>query len=176
MYVDDCQLFLKFKVSDSANVNSAVNNDLIRMSTWCSHNSLLINPKKTKLLVAGLPQLLLPVSYVLYRSQLLGKTISPVLVAKDLGVYLDQCLNYNTEKTKSASTCFLQLVQVNRVKYLLDLKSNVLLINSFVFIKLFYCSSVWGNTVKSNINKLQLERTFAARIVFLHILVWVVDL
>ena len=57
MYVDDCQLFLKFKVSDSANANSAVNNDLIRMSTWCSHNSLLINPKKTKLLVAGLPQL-----------------------------------------------------------------------------------------------------------------------
>ena len=113
---------------------------------------------------------------MLYRSQLLGKTISPVLVAKDLGVYLDQCLNYNTEKTKSASTCFLQLVQVNRVKYLLDLKSLVLLINSFVFIKLLYCSSVWGNTVKSNINKLQLERNFAARIVFLHILVWVVDL
>ena len=57
MYVDDCQLFLKFKVSDSANAISAVNNYLIRMSTWCSHNSLLINPKKTKLLVAGLPQL-----------------------------------------------------------------------------------------------------------------------
>lgn len=48
MYVDDCQLFLKFKVSDSANAISAVNNDLILMSAWCSHNSLLINPEKKK--------------------------------------------------------------------------------------------------------------------------------
>ena len=49
MYVDDCLLFLKFKVSDSANAISAVNNDLIRMSTWCPHKSLLINPEKLKL-------------------------------------------------------------------------------------------------------------------------------
>lgn len=48
MYVDDCQLFLKFKVLDSANAFSAVNNDLILMSAWCSHNSLLINPEKKK--------------------------------------------------------------------------------------------------------------------------------
>ena len=42
MYVDDCQLFLKIKVSDLANAISAVNNDIIRISTQCSHNSLLI--------------------------------------------------------------------------------------------------------------------------------------
>lgn len=41
MYVDDCQLFLKIKVSDLANAISAVNNDIIRISTRCSHNSLL---------------------------------------------------------------------------------------------------------------------------------------
>ena len=45
----------------------------------------------------------------------------------------------------------------------------MLLITSFAFSKLFYCSSVWGNIVKSNINKLQLARNFAARIVFAHI-------
>ena len=46
MYVDDSQLFFKFKVSDSANAIYAVNNDLIRISKWCSHNSFLINPEK----------------------------------------------------------------------------------------------------------------------------------
>ena len=60
---------------------------------------------------------------------------------------------------------FLQLVQVNKVKHLLHIKSLMLLINSFVFRKLFYCSSVWGNTIKSNINKLQLAKNFAPRIV-----------
>ena len=37
--------------------------------------------------------------------------------------------------------------------------------NSFVFSKLFYCSSVWGNTSKRNLHKLHLVQNFAARVV-----------
>ena len=37
--------------------------------------------------------------------------------------------------------------------------------NSFVFSKLYYCSTVWSNTSKHNINKLQLVQNFAARVV-----------
>ena len=58
-----------------------------------------------------------------------------------------------------------QLVQIGRIKHLLDRKTLLLLINSFVFSKLFYCSSVWGNTSKRNLHKLQLVRNFAARVV-----------
>ena len=62
-----------------------------------------------------------------------------------------------------------QLVQIGRIKHLLDKKTLLLLISSFFFfslIKRFYCSSVWGNTSKRNLHKLQLEQTFAARVVF----------
>ena len=58
-----------------------------------------------------------------------------------------------------------QLVQISRIKHLLDKKTLLLLINSFVFSKLFYCSSVWGNTSKRNLHKLQLVQNFAARVV-----------
>ena len=37
--------------------------------------------------------------------------------------------------------------------------------SSFVFSKLYYCSTVWSNTSKHNINKLQLVQNFAARVV-----------
>ena len=47
----------------------------------------------------------------------------------------------------------------------MDKKTLLLLINSFVFSKLFYCSSVWGNTSKRNLHKLQLVQNFAARVV-----------
>ena len=47
----------------------------------------------------------------------------------------------------------------------MDRKTLLLLINSFVFSKLFYCSSVWGNTSKRNLHKLQLVQNFAARVV-----------
>ena len=38
------------------------------------------------------------------------------------------------------------------------------MINAFVFGKLFYCSTVWGNTPKSNIKKVQLVQNLAGKI------------
>ena len=58
-----------------------------------------------------------------------------------------------------------QLVQISRIKHLSEKKTLLLLINNFVFSKLFYCSSVWGNTSKRKLHKLQLVQTFAARVV-----------
>ena len=37
--------------------------------------------------------------------------------------------------------------------------------SSFVFSRLYYCSTVWSSTIKRNIKKLQLVQNFAARIV-----------
>ena len=45
------------------------------------------------------------------------------------------------------------------------LKSYLLLINGFVFSKLFYSSTVWSNTSNTNVKKLQLVQNFAGRIV-----------
>ena len=46
-----------------------------------------------------------------------------------------------------------------------NLPELLLIINSFVFSRLFYCSSVWSNTSATNIHKLQLVQNFAARII-----------
>ena len=77
-------------------------------------------------------------------------------VAKDLGVTIDAHLKYNEHITKTASSCMFRLIRINRIKHLLDKKTLLLLINAFVFSKLFYCSTVWSNTSKKNIKKLQL--------------------
>ena len=162
-YVDDCKLYLSFP---SPNINTAIanlNEDLNNISSWCCRNSLLINPDKTKVLFIGLPQLLrrlptVPVS-------MLGIEITPVTVAKDLGIHIDQSLTYNDHITKTASSCLHKLIQINRIKHLLDKKTLILLMNCFIFSKLLYCSTVWSNTSRSNIKKLQLVQNFAARIV-----------
>ena len=110
-----------------------------------------------------MPQLLnkLPTASV----RMLGKEITPSTVGKDLGIYIDQSLTYNEHIAKTVSTCLHKLVQINRIKHLLDKKTILLLMNSFVFSKLYYCSTVWSNTSKHNINKLQLVQNFAARVV-----------
>ena len=54
---------------------------------------------------------------------------------------------------------------INRIKYLLDKKTVLVLIHPFVFNKLLYWSLEWSNTSNKNIKKLQFLQNFAARIV-----------
>ena len=51
---------------------------------------------------------------------MLGKEIAPVHIAKDLGVYIDQSLNYNEHINKTLSSCFHKLRQISRIKHLLQ--------------------------------------------------------
>ena len=103
----------------------------------------------------------------LSKRTLLGKeiTLTPVPVAKDLGVYIDQSLTYNDHIAKTTSNCIFKLIQISRIKHLLDRKTLLLLMNAFVFSKMYYCSPLWANTCQSNLKKLQLVQNFAARIV-----------
>ena len=65
--------------------------------------------------------------------RLLDKELTPVPVVKDLGVHLNACLSYNEHIAKTASNCLLKLKQINRIKHLLDRKTLLLIMNSFVF-------------------------------------------
>ncbi len=163
-YVDDSKLLLSFSINE---VNSAVaklNEDLRKVVSWCSLNSLLINPNKTKLLVFATRYMLkqIPADF---RILLLGKKLFPVTSATDLGVTLDSGLTYDEHVTKLVSSCVDSLCQINRARHLFDMKTLIILINAFVFSKLYYCSAIWSNSSKKNVAKLQKVQNFAARIV-----------
>ena len=97
--------------------------------------------------------------------KILGKVVNPVPVARDLGVNIDSYLTYNENTRELVSNCMFKLLKINRIKHLLDRKTILLLMEVFVFSKLFYCSTIWSNTSKQNVKKLQLVQNFAARIV-----------
>ena len=105
------KLYLSFPSSDKSTAIDNLNADLECVSRWCCQNSLLINPDKTKVLIIGMPQLLNKLPTVSVR--MLGKEITPVIVAKDLGLYIDQSLTYNDHITKTVSTCLHKLIQIN---------------------------------------------------------------
>ena len=151
-YVDDSKLLLSFSINE---VNSAVaqlNEDLRRVVSWCSLNSLLINPNKTKLLVFATRYMLkqIPADFHILP---LGKKLFPVTSATDLGVTLDSGLTYDEHVTKLVSSCVGSLCQINRARHLFDMKTLILLINALVFSKLYYCSTIWSNSSKKNIAK-----------------------
>ena len=72
---------------------------------------------------------------------------------------------YDEDVAQLTSKCIRSLCQINRVNYLFDRRTLITIINSLVFSKLLYCSSVRANTTKKNIELLQTVRNFAARMV-----------
>ena len=95
----------------------------------------------------------------------LGATLKPVASAIDLGVILNPHLTYDHHISKTVSSSFSKLYQINRVKESFDKETLKLLIASLFFGKMLYCSTVWSNTSTQNINKLQSIQNFVRKIV-----------
>ena len=96
---------------------------------------------------------------------LLGKEITPVASAKDLGVLSDSNLTFNDHVAFTASSCMAHLGQINQEKHAFDRSTLSIIINALVFSKLFYCCNVWSNTTEYNLNRIQAVQNFAARII-----------
>lgn len=58
-----------------------------------------------------------------------------------------------------------KLGRINLIKHLPDRNTLILVINAFVFTRLFYFSTVWSKPSKKNPRKLQPIQNFACRII-----------
>ena len=153
-YMDNSKLFLSFQLSDIDQSILKLEQDLLRTAQWLCENHLLINPDKTKFLLLGTRRMLSRLSEDLSMS-FLGEKLKPSKSAKDLGVLLDPLLTYDHHITSIVSSSFSMLSQIKRVKKSFDKETLQLLIESVVFSKMLYCSSIWSNTTVQNINKIQ---------------------
>ena len=162
-YVDDTKLLMSFQVQDCEPTMAAMNNNLVKLRNWCFDNRLPLNPDNTKLIVYRSQQMIS--KHQDFRPTLLGKKRLPVDSVKDLGVVFESKLSFNDHTIKTVSSCTSALGQISRVKHVFRKDILVTIINSLVFSKLYYCSSVRSNTSARNIRKLQGVQNYAARIV-----------
>ena len=97
----------------------------------------------------------------------LGKTLTSLMSAKNRGMIIDSHLTYDSHNIISqlVSPCLAKLVQINQVKNSFDKDTLPKMIMPLVFIKMFYCSTVWWNTSTSNLKKLQSIQNFASKII-----------
>ena len=84
-----------------------------------------------------------------FHLSLLGKDISPLQLARDLGVILDPNLTFDDHITTTVSECIARLAQINRFKHCFVKNTLLTEIHVLVFSKMYYCSSVWANISKT---------------------------
>ena len=124
------------------------------------HSLCLINPERTKFVLFWMRQLISKLRSNI-TEPFLGQDLVPVTSVKDLSVTLDSNLTFKGHIASLTSSLLSTLVQVNRVRHLFSKEVLCIILNSLVFSKLFYCSTVGFRTSKENIYKLQLMQNFA---------------
>ena len=149
-YVDDTKLFMAVNWNNLDNGLKELKWDLDSVAGWCCWNKLLINPEKTKFIIFGTRQLLknLPDDLSI---QFLGEILIPSKSVKDLGVTLDRELTFDEHINNVVKYCNYSLCQISRVRHLSNKEHIEAILNSLVFSKLYFSSTVWSNTAKRNV-------------------------
>ncbi len=141
-YADDTQLYLSFHPDDPT-IAARISACLTDISCWMKDHHLQLNLAKTELLVVSAN----PSFHHNFTFQLGSSTITPSKTARNLGVVIDDKLNFTDHITKTARSCRL-------------------LVQALVLSILDYCNALLAGLPASSIKPLQLIQYAAARLIF----------
>ena len=84
---------------------------------------------------------------------------------KNVGVWLDNQLNFNKHVNKVVSQCYLHVKNIGRIRSILSKDHTEMLVHAMISSTMDYCNSLLINISKSNMYKLQKVQNAAARLV-----------
>ncbi len=160
-YADDTKLYLSF-YPDDLTIAARISACLADVSWWMMNHHLQLNLAKTELLVVSAN----PSFHHNFTFQLGSSTISPSKTARNLGVVIDDKLNFSDHITKTARSCRFALYNIKKIRPFLLEHATQLLVQALVLSRLDYCNALLGGLPASSIKPLQLIQNAAARLIF----------
>ncbi len=128
---------------------------------WMKNHHLQLNLAKTELLVVSAN----PSFHHKFTVQLGSSTITPSKTARNLGVVIDDKLNFTDHITKTARSCRFALYNI-KIRPFLSEHATQLLVQALVLSRLDYCNAHLACLPASYIKPLQLIQNAAARLIF----------
>jgi hypothetical protein len=166
IYADDIQLFTHVTAS---NISSAINrlqaciNDL---QSWLKLIQLKMNPGKTEFIILGRKPLIKKVYSPSPPKLAIGNMEIPAKSSvRDLGFIIDSSLTMGPQINISCRDAFYYLRNISRQRAFLTRHATAMLVDSFVFSRIYYCSSLFYCLNNENKKKLNRVINYAARLV-----------
>ena len=162
MFADDTNIFYSHK--DPNFLNTIVNTELDKLSSWFQANRLSINVKKSNFVIFKSAQNRqnLDFSFFTYNNQIIIDRVEEVVF---LGVILDQNLNWKSHIHNVARKISKSLGIIYKASFCLNEASLRTLYFSLVYPYLCYCVGVWGSTYPSNLKRVVTLQKRAIRII-----------
>ena len=165
LYADDTCLY--YANNNLYKIHERLNSDLKIISKWLNDNKLVINAKKCETMVIGTKQRLKKWNNVLSTNHVfIDETpIEKVNACKYLGIYIDENLSWNRQTEHLKSKVVKNLYLLRRIRPFITEQTALLFYKSVIQSHFDYCSVVWGNTNKTNLDKLQILQNRSLRAV-----------
>jgi hypothetical protein len=163
MYADNTQLYVSIdslgnRSATAAKLELCVKDILI----WCTANKLTCNPSKTEIVHLS--------SRFKHHELMSGifiddSIITPVPVARDLGIALDSHLKMNTHINNTCKAASFAIRNIGRIRSYLNQEHCEKLVHAFITSRLDSCNSILFGLPDTEISKLQRIQNTAARLV-----------
>ena len=157
-YADDTQLYLSVAPDDPSALDCLLS-CLASVKGWMTDNFFKLNEDKTEILTIGSNE-----QRESLRSRLSNLTVESNNTVKNLGVFIDSELNFNTHISHVTKTAFFHLRNIARIRAYLSLDDAKTLIHAFVFSRLDYCNALFSGLPRKTTDRLQLVQNAAARV------------
>jgi exonuclease III len=153
IYADDIQLIVSTSVSDMDSAIHRINSCLSEVKKWLLSHKLVLNEKKTEVILLGNRQILsrLKLSNILIN----GVNFPLASSVRDLGVTIDKHLTFKNQVAKVCSNMFFHLRVIARVRKSLTLNQCLLLIQSLVSSRFLFCCTIYNNLPECSLQKFQ---------------------
>ncbi len=160
---NDTQLYLSFH-PDDLTIAAHISACLTDIYCWMKNHHLQYNLAKTELLVASANSTHHPNFFI----QLGTSTITTCRTARNLGVVIDDQLNFTDHIVRTARSSRFALYNIRKIRPFLSEHATAtqFLVQALVLSRLGYCNALLAGLPDSSIKPLQLNQNAAARVVF----------
>ena len=157
LYADDTKLF---RVIKDDNDPKTLQDDIYRLSSWADKWQLKFHPEKCRILHVG------EGNSNYYRLTNTDCDFLPrTQIQKDLGVYIDDKLNFNEHVSRAVTKANQTLGLIRRSFQYLDKETLCLLFKSIVRPLLEYGNTIWHPILKRDIDKIESVQRRATKLV-----------
>ena len=146
------------------NLSNKIVTCLSEISSWMNRYFLKVNRDKTEILLFCPKEI---DNEVIIRGVILDseECIRFSDEVKNLGIWLDNHLNFNKHISKTVSHCHKLIKDIWRIRSVLSKEHTESLVHSVISLKLDYCNSLYYGISKKNHKQLQKVQNSAARLV-----------
>ena len=159
-YADDTTLTVV--ADDAASLELQLNEDLSRVRKWADDNKLLLNTRKTQLLLLERKRKDRKLSNV--KVSMDGEELERSRLVKCLGVILNDALTWREQVESVRRKCFTALAKLRRLKMVLPSQTKQVY-NALVLPHLDYCSVVWQECSAVLAKKLERVQNYGMRLI-----------